>query len=71
MADAKADALGSVNIETIKTERALQYIEEQRQINLQPQSIHVTDQQCYMPDFTSTLHPDVPSFTTPVSDAPK
>ena len=41
MADAMADALGSVNIETIQTERARQYIEEQRRIHLQPQSIQV------------------------------
>ena len=69
MADAKADALGSVNIETIKTERARQYIEEQRRIHLQPQSIQVTDQQGYMPDFTSTLHPDASFFTPLVSAA--
>ena len=69
MADAKADALGSVNNETIKTERARQYIEEQRRIHFQPQSIQVTGQQGYMPDFTSTLHPDASSFTPLVSAA--
>ena len=69
MADAKADALGSVNNKTIKTERARQYTDEQKRINLQPQSIQVTDQQGYMPDFTSTLHPDASSFTPLVSAA--
>ena len=54
MADANADALGSVNIETIKTERTRQYIEEEIRIHLHPQSIQVTDQQGNMPDFTST-----------------
>ena len=69
MADAMADALGSVNIETIQTERARQYIEEQRRIHLQPQSIQVTDQQGYMADVTSTLRPGASFFTPLVSAA--
>ena len=67
MADAMADALGSVNIETIQTERARQYIEEQRRIHLQPQSIQVTNQQGYMADVTSTLRPYASFFTPLVS----
>ena len=69
MADAMADALGSVNIETIQTERARQYIEEQRRIHLQPQSIQVTNQQGYTADVTSTLRPDASFFTPLVSAA--
>ena len=69
MADAMADALGSVNIETIQTERARQYIEEQRRIHLQPQYIQVTNQQGYMADVTSTLRPDASFFTPLVSAA--
>ena len=68
-ADVMADALGSVNIETIQTERARQYIEEQRRIHLQPQYIQVTNQAGYMADVTSTLRPDASFFTPLVSAA--